>query len=384
LYGREEDLALLRAALTRSRNVTMGSVLIAGYSGIGKTALVERLQQDVIDYDGHLFAGKFEQYKRTAPYSAISQVVEALSTYILSLPEAQFQAWQSRLQGAVSPVGRVLSDVFPSLAPILGAQAAVQPLVGTAAQNRFNHVFGRLLEALAGTERPMVLFIDDLQWIDSSSLSLLAELISSPAHRGLLILGAYRDNEVDPSHPLSVVLSDAQQNGAELQTIRLKNLLPQHVHELLADTLSPLAPSADLGRLTELLHKKSGGNPFHLRRLLTELFDRGQIRFTAERHGWTWDLEALHGLELTENVVEFMLHQLGRLPMEVQRFLVMAACIGDTIRAPLLREALDIDERPFQQALAVALSEELLVMGPGGWPPLRARSHPAGGLHAVR
>ncbi|XXY49119.1 AAA family ATPase [Sorangium sp. So ce269] len=364
LYGRDEELAALRAAFERSAALPE-VVLIAGYSGIGKTSLVEQLREEVTAAGGALVAGKCEQYARTTPYGAFVQAMEALSARVLGLPAPEYARKQEAARAAVGDLGQALVAVMPGLGPLLGALPSAPVLSGQEAQNRFNHLFSRLLGALVSPERPLVLFLDDLQWVDAASLGLLKHLLGEDRQPGLMLLGAYRDNEVDPSHPLRAALSDLERRGVPMRTVTLRDLEPAHVLALLADTFAPWAPGADVEQLAAALHRGTQGNPFHLRCALRDLMSAGCIRFSAGDGGWRWEAAALDRLAVTETVVELLARKIAELPARTREVLAVAACAGDRAPLPLLGAALGCPAAEVEEALRAARREGLLRAGAG-------------------
>ena len=237
LYGRDRELKELESAFESVCRGSSSIVFVGGYSGIGKTALIEEIQQPVSKKRGYFIEGKFDQYLRTTPYSAMAQAFAEFVSQILTEPEENFNVWQGEIQASVGDQGQVLIDVIPALEELIGSQPDVSPLGGQEAENRFNYVFINFLLAIATQEHPLVLFIDDLQWIDTASLRFLKVIQSEFNRPGLLVIGAYRDNEVDASHPLMEILDQQEGTGLPIQILKLEDLQSQHVEILLSDTL---------------------------------------------------------------------------------------------------------------------------------------------------
>ncbi|WP_437282284.1 AAA family ATPase [Sorangium sp. So ce375] len=364
LYGRDEALSALRATFEQSA-ASAEVVLIAGHSGIGKTSLVEQLREEVTAAGGALVTGKCEQYARTAPYGVFVQAMAAISARALGLPALEYARTQEAARAAVGDLGQVLLGVMPGLAPLLGEPPSAPVLSGQEAQNRFNHLFSRLLGALLSPERPLVLFLDDLQWIDSASLGLLRHVLGEDRPPGLMLLGAYRDNEVDPSHPLRVALDDLERRGVPIRTLALHDLDPAHVRALLADTFAPWAPGADVEQLAAELHRRTQGNPFHVRCALRDLMSARCLRFSSSGGGWTWEAAALDRLAVTESVIELLARKLAELPARSREVLAVAACVGERAPLGLLGAALSCSAAEIDEALCVAEGEGLLRAGAG-------------------
>ncbi|MEP0873222.1 trifunctional serine/threonine-protein kinase/ATP-binding protein/sensor histidine kinase [Trichocoleus desertorum AS-A10] len=352
LYGREQEVAVLLAAFDRVADVgnsqelypTLDSqhpapsrselMLVAGYSGIGKSALVNEIHKPVVRQRGYFIAGKFDQFKRNIPYASLIQAFQELIRQILTESEAQIQVWKEKLITALNPNGQVIIDVIPEVELIIGSQPAVPQLGSSESQNRFNLVFQQFLSLFAQKEHPLVLFLDDLQWADSASLKLLQLLMTASDQQCLLLIGAYRDNEVNLTHPLMLALEDIQNAGTVVNTITLAPLAVDDVNQLVADTLH--SDTAKSRPLAELLLQKTGGNPFFLTQMLSSLHQEKLLSYNVESGQWQWTLEQIQQVGITDNVVELMVGKLQKLPDVTQNALKLAACIGSTFNLNLL------------------------------------------------
>ncbi|HEU5039187.1 MAG TPA: serine/threonine-protein kinase PknK, partial [Gemmatimonadales bacterium] len=327
LYGREQEIARLLEAFDRAATGGVELVLVAGYSGIGKTSLIQEIHRSLAQRRGHFIAGKFEQLGRDIPYSALGQAFDGLVRHLLAGTDEEVEAWRGRVLDALGAGGQVLVDVIPTLGRLLGPQPPVPPMGPTEAQNRFNRVFQQLLGVFASPSHPLVLFLDDLQWADPATLTLLAQFLANPDLRGLLVIGAYRDNEVSPAHPLAATLEQVGAGGAALTRITLPPLATEHLAALLGDAMAVSAETA--GALAEVVAEKTGGNPFFTIQFLGSLHQDGQIAFDRERRAWRADLAAIRRLRMTENVVDLMTSRIRRLGESTRRALRLAACVGN-------------------------------------------------------
>ena len=322
LYGREAEVGELLSAFNRVSNGNTELLLVAGSSGIGKTAVINEVHKPIVRQRGYFIKGKFDQFGRI-PLSAFVQALRDLMGQLLSESDAQLEAWKSQILSAVGENGQVIVEVIPELEQIIGQQPPVPELSGSAAQNRFSLLFQKFMGVLATAEHPLVVFIDDLQWADSASLNLLKLLMSAAGY--LLLLGAYRDNEVFPAHPLILALEQIK-TKATLKTIALAALSRADINQLVADTLSCAVELAQ--PLGELVAQKTQGNPFFTTQFLKTLHDDGLITFDYNLGHWQCDIAGVRALALTDDVVEFMALQLQKLPQETQNALKLAACIG--------------------------------------------------------
>jgi PAS domain S-box-containing protein len=335
LYGREREIDALLASFDRV--VTNGSlefVLVSGYSGIGKSSVVNELHQALVPSRGLFAFGKFDQYKRDIPYVTLGQAFQSLVRSLLSQSEAELARWRDALSDALGPNGQLIVNLVPELELVIGKQQAVAELPPQDAQNRFQMVFRRFLGAFARPEHPLALFLDDLQWVDAATLDLLKHLVTQPEVRHLLLVGAYRDNEVSPSHPLLRVLDAIRKAGASVQEISLAPLAREDLGRLIADTLG-CAPG-ESAPLAQLVHEKTGGNPFFAIQFVSALAEEGLLRFDHDAARWRWQLDRLHAKGYTGNVVDLMVGKLTRLSVETQAALQQLACLGNVAEITML------------------------------------------------
>ncbi len=308
-------------------------MLVAGFSGIGKTAVVNEVHKPIVRQRGYFIKGKYDQFGRNIPLAAFVQAFRDLMGQLLSESDAGLQIWKTKILTAVGDSGQVLIDVIPELELIIGKQPPATELSGSAAQNRFNLLIQKFVQVFTRAQRPLVMFLDDLQWADSASLKLLQLLMSETGH--LLILGAYRDREVSPVHPFILTVDEIVKTGAAVNTITLQALSLADLNELVADTLNCDRTLAQ--PLTELVYQKTKGNPFFATQFLKALYEDGQIIFNpagfpltkkGSKGGWQCNITQIKALAITDDAVEFMALQLQKLPARTQDVLKLAACIG--------------------------------------------------------
>jgi predicted ATPase/signal transduction histidine kinase/ActR/RegA family two-component response regulator/tRNA A-37 threonylcarbamoyl transferase component Bud32 len=324
LYGRESEISTLLAAFERVSSGQAEMVLVAGSSGIGKTAIVQEIHKPIVRQRGYFIKGKFDQFQRNIPFSAFTQAFHDLVGQLFAESDRQQQIWKIKILAAVGENGQLLIDLIPELARIIGQQPPVSELSVSAAQQRFNLLVQKFVCLFATEKHPLVIFLDDLQWADTASLNLLKLLMQDAAH--LLVLGAYRDNEVSPIHPSMLTIDEIQKMGSTVSTISIQPLDFKDLNQLVADTLNCDLPLAE--PLAKLVAQKTQGNPFFANQFLKALHENGQITFDPISLGWQCDLASVRANAVTDDVVEFMALQLQRLPQETQDSLKLAACIG--------------------------------------------------------
>src|SRR4028119_227597 len=356
LYGRENEVSSLLAAFERVSTGSAEMMLVAGFSGIGKTSVVNEVHKPIARQRGYFIKGKYGQFQRNIPFSAFVQAFRELMGQLLSESDAQLHTWKTLILTAVGDSGQVLIEVIPELERIIGAQSPALELSGTAAQNRFNLLMQKFVQVFTRAEHPLVMFLDDLQWADSASLKLLQLLMQDRGH--LLVLGAYRDNEVSAAHPFMLTVDEIVKSGAVVNTITLQPLSLADFNQLVADTL--ICDLSSSQPLTELVYQKTKGNPFFSTQFLKSLYEDSQIIFDSDVGHWKCDI-AQARLTHASDVVEFMAAQLQKLPAPTQDVLKLAACIGAQFDLDTL--VIVNEELPEQTASALwrALQEELIL-----------------------
>ena len=301
-------------------------MLVAGYCGIGKSSLVAEIHKPNTRLRGYFTEGKFDQFQRNIPYSAIVSVFKGLVRQLLSENSSQLAQWREKLLAALGANGQVIIDVIPEVELIVGKQPPVPELGSTESQNRFNLVFGQFIRAFCTKEHPLVIFLDDLQWADSATLKLIELMTVDNETQYLFLIGAYRDNEVNPVHPLMMMLDGLRNRGATINFITLAPLELEHINQLIADTLH--SDNKSVKPLAELVERKTIGNPFFANQFLKTLHAENLITFDFQRHAFVWDISNIEAQDITDNVVELMIGNLKKLPESTQQVLRLAACVG--------------------------------------------------------
>ncbi|MCW5313413.1 AAA family ATPase [Nostoc sp. KVJ3] len=357
LYGRETEVQTLLDAFERVSLGATEMMLVAGFSGIGKTAVVNEVHKPIVRQRGYFIKGKYDQFQRNIPFSAFVQAFRDLMGQLLSESDAQIQQWSNQILEAVGDNGQVIIEVIPELSRIIGEQPPAIELSGTAAQNRFNLLFQKFTQVFTSLEHPLVMFLDDLQWADSASLKLMQLLMADTKH--LLLIGAYRDNEVNPAHPLMLTLSEIQKAQATINTITLAPLSQVQVNQLVADTLKCTETLAS--PLSQLVYQKTQGNPFFATQFLKALHQDRLIEFNFQSGCWQCDIVQVITQAVTDDVVAFMAFQLRKLPQSTQNVLQLAACIGNQFDLATLAIVSQKSTIETASALWKALQEGLIL-----------------------
>ncbi|HEY9298518.1 MAG TPA: AAA family ATPase [Phormidium sp.] len=399
LYGRETEVSALLAAFHRvacpqensaaadlevspssSREpqklpprATTEIMLVAGFSGIGKTAVVNEVHKPIVQQRGYFIKGKFDQFRRDIPFSAWVQALQSFLQQLLTESVTQVQQWQAQILSALGDKAQVIIDVIPELELLIGKQPAVQELEPSPAQNCFNLLFQKFIRVFATKNHPLVIFLDDLQWADSASLKLMQLLLGESEGQHLLLIGAYRDNEVSSVHPLMLTLSEIRnlpnrsidRPAPIINQITLAPLSKIDLNRLVADALT--CPQERSISLTELIFQKTKGNPFFSNQFLKKLHEDKLIYFDftsldgGERGGWQCDITKIRELAVSDDVVEFMANKLQKLPLNTQNILKLAACIGSQFDLETLAVVCEKSQIDTAADLWKALQEGLIL-----------------------
>jgi serine/threonine protein kinase len=359
LYGREREIDALIALFDRvAANGTSELVLVSGYAGIGKSSVVNELHKALVPSRGLFASGKFDQYKRDIPYATLGQAFQSLVRSLLTESEEELGRWRVSLSEALGPNGQLIVNLVPELELVVGKQPPVLDLPPQDAQNRFQTVFRRFLGVFARKEHPLALFLDDLQWLDTATLDLLEHLVTHPEVRHLLLVGAYRDNEISPSHPLLRRLEAIRAVDARVQEIVLAPLGLDDVNRLIADALHCEPERAR--SLAELVHEKTGGNPFFAIQFFIALAEEGLLAFDPVTRAWQWNIDHVRARGYTDNVVDLMAGKLKRLSSTTQETLKQLACLGNVVEFATLALVHGTTEQETHAALLEAIRAGLI------------------------
>jgi diguanylate cyclase (GGDEF)-like protein len=359
LYGREIECARILGAFERASQGYAELLLIRGYSGIGKTAVVGELHRPVVARRGYFLRGKCDQYSRNQPYAALCQAFQQLLRQLVVEGEERRAYWKSRLREALGENAGAIAEILPDLRELIGEPPRLPPLPAAEKENRFHIAFSQFVNALASTSHPLMLFLDDLQWADAPTLRLLEHLVRDDTERCVLVVGAYRDNEVDETHPLQQAIHAIRNANGHLEILQLENLGLAHVRRLIADTLHCEEPV--VASLAELCMEKTQGNPFFLGQLLRSLHEQGEIHYERAEGCWDWDIEDIRRRGITDNVVVLMLQKLRTLDARTQDVLALAAHLGTTFDLRQLTAVAGLDVVSTAVALWPALQAGLVI-----------------------
>ena len=369
LYGRDREIEELLGAFDRVCSGGATMMLVTGYSGIGKTSLIQELYKPIVRQRGYFVAGKFDQIVRNVPHGALIQAFRGLMQQLLTESEDRLSLWRARLSETLGANAAVLAEVIPEIGLVLGAQPAPPSLGPIEAQNRFQLVFQKFVGALARQDHPLVVFLDDLQWADTATLSVLQPLLTSPDVKYLFLIGAYRDNEVDASHPLAQTLHRVESGGVPCDRIVLQPLRLAELTLLVQDTLHGAA--ADVTPLAALVLEKTDGNPFFVLQFLKTLRQDGLIEFDYGQGRWTFRVEAIAAAKMTDNVIDLMTRKIQRLSAKSRHVLTLAACVGDPFDPNVLAIVSQQSLEDAAEDLREALGEGLIL------PAADPYDHPA-------
>lgn len=358
LYGREAEIHQLIENFGYCAKGQSALVLVSGYSGTGKSALVNEIHKPVTASRGYFISGKFDQFQRATPYYAIVNAFEQLIQVFLSLREDLAQNHADRIRSALGEEAQVVVNVLPSLEHLIGPQPEIPEVGGNESQSRFNYVFSKFVKALCSEEHPLVVFIDDVQWADSASLQLLEVLLSDKKISYFQCIFAYRDNEVSPSHPTMQVIQRIRESGLKCEDIHLYNLKKEDLNHLLSDATG--LEDAETKGLSLLIYQKTSGNAFFSVKLLQSISENGLLFFDFDQKKWMWDLQAVRQLNVSDNVVEFLATEMEKLPHEAVNFLKFASCLGNAFSRKWVEQIGQISAEISEEAIFLALKAGLI------------------------
>lgn len=359
LYGREKEIKQLLDTFDRICQQKNEIALVSGYSGIGKTCLVKELYKPITERRGYFISGKFDQLQRNIPYSAVIVALQEMIRQLLTLTEDHLEPWQNKLKDCLGPNGQLIIDLLPELEWIIGPQPPIAKLPPVEAEQRFHLVIVNFIKTFCAAEHPLVMFLDDLQWADSASLNLI-EMLTNPntEAKNLLIIGSYRDNEVNKGHPLLHTLDNLIDHGCLINEIRLEPLTFEHLTQMLSGALT--CDPLDVQELAQLLEQKTAGNPFFAEEFLKVLNKEKLITYSQEQHQWIWDIEKIQSQKMTDNVVELMTEKLNQLPPESLRLMEYSACIGNRFKLNDLAVVSGQDHISIANNLRYAMNEGVI------------------------
>lgn len=357
LYGRENEIKKLLDIFDRVAKGNSELMLVTGYSGIGKSVLVNEIHKPIVKKKGYFISGKFDQFQHNIPYLAVIRAIQDLVKQLLSEPENKLKNWKDKLLAAMGQNAQIIIDIIPEMEYVVGKQTPVQELNPTEAQNRFRITFNKFVKVFAQKEHPLVIFLDDLQWCDPPSLNLIQNLITEEIDH-LLIIGAYRDSEISKSHSLLLFIEEIRKSK-NIHSIHLKPLEEIAVNQIIADTLHCKPDNA--AALSKIVFKRTEGNPFFIKELLKNLFKNGFLSYKQRKGRWDWELEKIKEIKIRSNVVEFMIDRLNKLSDRCRESLKFAACIGNSFDIKTLSVIMEKSVPSTANILWDAIKEEIII-----------------------
>ncbi len=358
LYGREDDLSVLLKSYHDVKTGSAALVFVTGLSGMGKSALVNEVKKFVDQDKGFFIHGKYDQFKQNTPLSSLVDAFSQLIKRLLSESDVRKDYWKQKVLEAAGTNGKILIEVIPEVKLLIGEQPSLPELPVAEANTRFNLVFDNFVQVFAQEEHPLCIFMDDLQWIDSTTCQWIEDRFTSRQFKHLFLIAAYRDNEVRPSHPVMLMIEQLHQKGIETNTIKLEPLSSESIALLIADSLH--INSKDCTDIADVIAKKTHGNPFFIRQILLSLHEKGAIRFSDQEQKWTYSIDQISQTTVSDNVMELMLELLYRLLDEVVDTLKIASCIGNNFDLETLSAATDQTAEQTTDQLSYAIQIGLI------------------------
>ena len=359
LYGKERERETLFRLFDNCAGGSRELLLVYGYSGSGKTSLITEIQKPVIDFKGFFVKGKFEQFQQDTPYSAFIHAFNELIDFILTRDEHTLNKWKNTILEKVGSLGRVLTNLIPGIEALIGKQPPLPHLKGAELQSRFKYVLGNFIKAIACEEHPLVIFIDDLQWADTSSLNLFDLIITDKEAKYIMLIGAYRDNEIYEGHPLQAFQNKLRTEDVLFHEIEVVNLTDVDVKNMVVELLR--IDQSNSSELAHIIHTKTKGNPFYINRFISSIYEEGKLYFDADKKVWAWKTDEIMEMNVSGNVADLMKSTISKLPLRTIEVLKMAACIGVRFDLNRLAIATGIEENVLQNVLQQPLAEGLII-----------------------
>lgn len=359
LYAKEQERKSLLATFSEVAAGGAGLVFICGYSGSGKTTLANELQKPVFERKGFFINGKFNQFQHDTPYAAFILAFRELVDYILTKDEEFLAGWKKTILDSVGSLGKVLIDLIPGIEAVIGPQPEVPFLRGQELQSRFNYVLGNFIKAIACEKNPLVIFIDDLHWADASSLNLFDLILSDKAAKYIMLIGAYRENEITAGHVVQKLLDELSDKKVTYTKIQVHDLQPADVKNIVTEVLGVKQENAD--ELSRLIYTKTKGNPFYMHRFLQSIYDEGSLYFDFDKKEWCWNSEEIVQMNVSGNVADLVRSTIEKLSPRAVEVLKVAACLGMSFDLDDLSVATGIKENALQSILQQAMVEGLII-----------------------
>jgi histidine kinase len=334
LFGREVEAKTLKTAFKCACDGKGEFVLISGYAGTGKTMLINEILKPIAMEKGYYAYGKFDQLRKNIPYAPYVSALGSVIRQLMTECREKLEVWRSKILYALGHSGAVITELIPEIEMIIGKQPPVETLQPKEAQNRFQMLFGNFVKVFAEMNTTLVIFLDDLQWADMASLHLLKYLCEYTDLNHLLIIGAYRDNEINENHPLSIIIEELRKEKIPVREICINSLNRKEVTEFVAEALH--CPEEKLDILAETLYRKTCGNPFFLGQMIKSVYEEKLITFNIQKGCWEWETESIQRLHIPDDVIGFILLKLQKLPEETLDILKLASCIGSIFDMKIL------------------------------------------------
>ena len=359
IYGRDGEVEKVLRSFGEASAGKIKMVTISGRPGVGKTALVLEAQKVISEQKGFLITGKFDQYRQNIPYSGLGDAFQELIRNLLAESESALLTWKEKLISALGGYGQVVIDVIPDLELIIGPQPMVKKLDAHESQNRFNRLLMDFIKCFCDPEHPLVIFLDDMQWVDRATLTLIENMMMDMKMRNIFIIISYRSKEVHIHHSLWLSLKYMERAKCSITSISLNSLSMKDLTYLIRDTFRtgerPIKP------FVELIMQKTGGNPFFVNQFLNILYQDEFIYFNTARACWEWKLSEIRSLDITKNVVELLLSRLERMPSETRHVMTAGACIGTGFDLKTLQHVTQYSDEEIIHHLLPAIRQDLVI-----------------------
>jgi len=363
LYGREKEKQKIQEIYEKVCNGKTELLSISGLAGVGKSALIKEVSKSLIEKKGIYIEGIFDEFQKDIPYTALIQAFSEFVNQLLNKDDGELEYWKKNITNAVGGVGKVITDLIPELELVIGKQAELPKLEGKEMQNRFNYVWSNFIRAIAKSEHPLIIFIDDLQWADNSTIELFSTLLSDIETQYLFCITAFREDKFDNNN----LKQFDQIEGLNISYIKLENLMSIDVNALIINSLDITVYEtltdgrSNVNDFTDLVYKKTGGNPFFVIQFLQNLYEDGLLKFSFENNIWKWNLQEIQSKNITINVIKLMTIKFEKLSEDTKNVLKIASCIGNYFDLSVLSQIYRKNKEEIESQIEIAIIENLIV-----------------------
>ncbi|MEN8905938.1 MAG: AAA family ATPase, partial [Clostridiales bacterium] len=358
LYGRESEKNRLKSAFSNTIGKKGNLIVVSGSTGIGKSVLVNEIKKMVVENEGYFISGKYEQNKNNEPYFAIVNSFNSLINQVLLENEEHINLWKKKISNSIGKNASIIVEMIPKLELLIGKQNTFFEVSVSEAQNRFNNTYKKFINACATEKNPLVIFLDDVQWSDSSSLKLIDTVLQDNKIKNILFIVSYRDDEVDEQHENYELINKLVNSDYVSEKINLEKLNLNDIKEFVKDMMQ--LSNEDTEILAKISFNKTKGNPFFIKQFFKSIYKNNLIWFDKDSMKWNFDKNSIISHYETENVIQLMEKRIEKLSIKTKKVLEVASCIGTQFSFKILLKLIS-NRKEITLSLLEAVNEEVII-----------------------